>query len=58
METADLPTEQGSPLFAGWRGGRDCAAVCALREGGAVVVGKTVTTEFAATEPGRTRNPP
>lgn len=57
METADMPTEQGSPLFAGWRGGRDCAAVVALREAGAVIVGKTVTTEFAATHPGGTRNP-
>ena len=57
METADLPTEQGSPLFKGWEGGRDCAAVAALREAGAVVVGKTVTTEFAATHPGVTRNP-
>jgi Asp-tRNA(Asn)/Glu-tRNA(Gln) amidotransferase A subunit family amidase len=57
METADMPTEQGSPLFAGWRGGRDCAAVAALREAGAVVVGKTVTTEFAATQPRGTRNP-
>lgn len=57
METADMPTEQGSPLFAGWRGGRDSAAVAALREAGAVVVGKTVTTEFAATEPRATRNP-
>ncbi len=57
METADMATEQGSPLFAGWRGGRDAAAVTALREAGAVVVGKTVTTEFAATEPRGTRNP-
>jgi len=57
METADMPTEQGSPLFAGWRGGRDCAAAAALREAGAVIVGKTVTTEFAATEPRGTRNP-
>jgi Asp-tRNA(Asn)/Glu-tRNA(Gln) amidotransferase A subunit family amidase len=57
METADMPTEQGSPLFAGWRGGRDCAAVAALREAGAVIVGKTVTTEFAATDPRGTRNP-
>ena len=57
METADLPTEQGSPLFKSWEGGRDCAAVAALREAGAVVVGKTVTTEFAATHPGVTRNP-
>ena len=57
METADMPTEQGSPLFAGWRGGRDCAAVAALREAGAVIIGKTVTTEFAATEPRGTCNP-
>jgi Asp-tRNA(Asn)/Glu-tRNA(Gln) amidotransferase A subunit family amidase len=57
METADLGTEQGSPLFRGYHSGRDCAAVAALREAGAVVVGKTVTTEFAATHPGETRNP-
>jgi Asp-tRNA(Asn)/Glu-tRNA(Gln) amidotransferase A subunit family amidase len=44
-------------LFKSWEGGRDCAAVAALREAGAVVVGKTVTTEFAATHPGVTRNP-
>lgn len=57
METVGMATEQGSPLFAGWRGGRDCAAVAALREAGAVVIGKTVTTEFAATHPRGTRNP-
>ena len=57
METEDMPTELGSPLFAGWRSGRDCAAVRALREAGAVILGKTVTTEFAATEPRGTRNP-
>ncbi|NKB22510.1 MAG: amidase [Alphaproteobacteria bacterium] len=57
METADMVTEQGSPLFLGWKMGRDCAAVAALREAGAVVVGKTVTTEFAATQPRGTRNP-
>jgi len=57
METADMVTEQGSPLFEGWRMGRDCAAVAALREAGAVIVGKTVTTEFAATQPRGTRNP-
>ncbi|MGA0346588.1 MAG: amidase family protein, partial [Alphaproteobacteria bacterium] len=38
METANMPTEQGSPLFKGWKGGRDCAAVAALREAGAVIV--------------------
>jgi Asp-tRNA(Asn)/Glu-tRNA(Gln) amidotransferase A subunit family amidase len=57
IETADMPTEQGSPLFAGWRTGRDAASVAALREVGAVILGKTVTTEFAATEPRGTRNP-
>ncbi|PPR09424.1 MAG: Glutamyl-tRNA(Gln) amidotransferase subunit A [Alphaproteobacteria bacterium MarineAlpha11_Bin1] len=57
METADMPTSQGSPLFVGMETGRDCAAVVALREAGAIMVGKTVTTEFAATHPGVTRNP-
>jgi len=57
METADMVTEQGSPLFKGWRGGRDAAAVVALREAGAVILGKTVTTEFASTQPRGTRNP-
>ena len=57
IETADMPTEQGSPLFAGWRGRRDAAAVAALREAGAVIVGKTVTTEFAAAQARGTRNP-
>lgn len=57
METASFPTEQGSPLFKGWKGARDCAAVAALREAGAIMIGKTVTTEFAATHPGNTRNP-
>jgi Asp-tRNA(Asn)/Glu-tRNA(Gln) amidotransferase A subunit family amidase len=57
IETIDMPTENGSPLFAGWRSQRDGASVIALRAAGAVVLGKTVTTEFAATEPRGTRNP-
>ena len=57
IETADMPTQMGSPLFEGWCSGRDAAAVAALREAGAVILGKTVTTEFAATEPRGTRNP-
>src|SRR5205814_3733032 len=57
IETAHMPTEQGSPLFVGWRTGRDAASVAALREAGAVILGKVVTTEFAATEPRGTRNP-
>ena len=57
IETADMPTQNGSPLYAGWRSGRDAASVAALREAGAVILGKTVTTEFATTEPRGTRNP-
>jgi Asp-tRNA(Asn)/Glu-tRNA(Gln) amidotransferase A subunit family amidase len=57
IETADMPTGMGSPLFAGYRPVRDAASVVALREAGAVIVGKTVTTEFAATVPGKTHNP-
>ena len=57
IETIDMPTQMGSPLFAGYRSHRDSASVHALKEAGAVILGKTVTTEFAATEPGPTRNP-
>jgi len=57
IETVDMATEMGSPLFEDWHSGRDAAAVAALREAGAVIFGKTVTTEFAATEPRGTRNP-
>jgi hypothetical protein len=57
METIDMPTEYGSPLFVGFRSERDSAGVAALREAGAVILGKTVTTEFGLTEPLGTRNP-
>src|SRR3954454_15819679 len=57
IETVDMPTERGSPLFAGWRSQKDAACVAALRHAGAVIIGKTVTTEFAASEPRGTRNP-
>src|SRR3954453_8114088 len=57
IETADMPTENGSPLFAGFRSERDGASVAGLREAGAVIVGKAVTTEFPSTEPRGTRNP-
>ena len=57
IETIDMPTGMGSPLFTGWRSGRDSASVKALREAGALIIGKTVTTEFAASFPGPTRNP-
>jgi Asp-tRNA(Asn)/Glu-tRNA(Gln) amidotransferase A subunit family amidase len=57
IETEEFPTEMGSPLFKGWRSGWDAASVAALRQAGAVILGKTVTTEFAASEPRGTRNP-
>jgi Asp-tRNA(Asn)/Glu-tRNA(Gln) amidotransferase A subunit family amidase len=57
IETVDMPTEMGSPLFSGWRSEKDAACVRALRDAGAVIIGKTVTTEFAASEPRGTRNP-
>jgi Asp-tRNA(Asn)/Glu-tRNA(Gln) amidotransferase A subunit family amidase len=50
IETADMPTAQGSPLWTGFSTLRDSATVQALREAGAVILGKTATTEFACTE--------
>jgi len=50
IETRDMPTGQGSPMWTGFQSKRDSATVQALRQAGAVVVGKTATTEFAATE--------
>jgi Asp-tRNA(Asn)/Glu-tRNA(Gln) amidotransferase A subunit family amidase len=57
FDTADYPTECGSPILAGRRPNTDCTAVRKLREAGAVIIGKTVTTEFAYFNPGKTRNP-
>ena len=57
IETRDFPTENGSAFFKGWQSSRDAASVTALREAGAVILGKTVTTEFATAPPGPTRNP-
>jgi Asp-tRNA(Asn)/Glu-tRNA(Gln) amidotransferase A subunit family amidase len=57
IETIDMPTEHGSPLFVGHRSERDGASVAALREAGAVILGKTVTTEFAWMQPRATKNP-
>jgi amidase len=57
MDTADMPTTYGSPIYAGHRPRFDAACVAACRAAGAVVMGKTVTTEFATFQPGPTRNP-
>jgi Asp-tRNA(Asn)/Glu-tRNA(Gln) amidotransferase A subunit family amidase len=57
IDTADAPTECGTPLYRGRRPRKDAACVAALRAAGAVVLGKTVTTELAFFAPGPTRNP-
>ncbi len=57
MDTADMPTEHGSPIWRGWRPRADAAAVSAARAAGAIVMGKTVTAEFAIRTPGPTRHP-
>ena len=57
IETYDMPTEFGSELFKGHQPMTDAACVRALRQGGAVLVGKTVTVCFGGGDPARTRNP-
>ena len=57
IETENLPTEFGSDIFKDYQPHMDAAVVYWLKKSGAYVVGKTVTTEFAALPPGPTRNP-
>jgi Asp-tRNA(Asn)/Glu-tRNA(Gln) amidotransferase A subunit family amidase len=57
MATHDLPTGCGSPIYRGWQPPFDAAVVALARRAGAVVAGKTVTTEFAHFNPGPTVNP-
>ena len=57
FDTKDMPTENGTVLHAGRRPAEDAAAVSLLRDAGAVILGKTVTTELAVYSPGKTRNP-
>lgn len=57
IDTADMLTGYGSPLYASFRPPRDAACVALARQAGALVLGKTVTTEFAYFQPGKTRNP-
>ncbi|HYC48011.1 MAG TPA: amidase [Burkholderiales bacterium] len=57
MDTADLPTQMGSPVYKGWQPRWDAACVHALRSGGAIVVGKTTTTAFAGGATNAARNP-
>jgi Asp-tRNA(Asn)/Glu-tRNA(Gln) amidotransferase A subunit family amidase len=57
FDTAELPTQYGSPIYAGYRPKADAAAVALLRRAGGLVLGKTVTTELASLQPAKTRNP-
>ena len=57
LDTADMPSQYGSPIWTGWQPRADAAPVAWARQAGAVVIGKTVTTEFATRKPGATMNP-
>jgi Asp-tRNA(Asn)/Glu-tRNA(Gln) amidotransferase A subunit family amidase len=57
FDTADMPTAYGSPIYSGHHPRADAACIALARAAGAIIVGKTVTTEFATFHPGPTRNP-
>ncbi len=57
IDSADLPTEYGSEIFKGHRPAQDAACIRRMKDAGAVLMGKTVSTEFATFRPGKTRNP-
>lgn len=57
LDTADMASQYGSPIWAGWRPRADAACVAWARAAGALAIGKTVTTEFATRKPGPTTNP-
>jgi len=57
IDVAGLPAQYGSPIYEGHVAHADAACVSALRKAGAVIMGKTVTTEFAMRHPNKTHNP-
>ena len=57
IDTADFPTAYGSPIYEGHRPGADASCVGLVRRAGGIILGKTVTTEFAAFHPGKTTHP-
>jgi Asp-tRNA(Asn)/Glu-tRNA(Gln) amidotransferase A subunit family amidase len=57
IDTDDMPTEYGTPIHEGHRPRVDAACVALTRRAGGVIMGKTVTTEFANFHPGKTMNP-
>jgi Asp-tRNA(Asn)/Glu-tRNA(Gln) amidotransferase A subunit family amidase len=56
-DTADLPTQYGSPIYSGFRPRADSVPVALVRRAGGLILGKTVTTQFAFMVPAGTRNP-
>lgn len=57
IDVRGMPTGMGSPIYAGFQPFADASCVAVLRAAGAVLLGKTVTAEFAGVAPGATRNP-
>lgn len=57
IDTSDMPTEYGSPIYSGFRPRSDAACIALTRKAGAVLLGKAVTVEFANRHPSKTRNP-
>ncbi len=57
FDTVDMPTAYGSPIYEGYRPPSDASCVARMRAAGGLVLGKTVSTEFAFFEPGKTANP-
>ncbi|BFM49844.1 amidase [Marinomonas sp. THO17] len=57
IDTKDMPTEMGSPIHKGRQPVDDATCVALIRQAGGIVLGKTVTTEFAYFKPGKTQNP-
>lgn len=57
IDTVDMPTAYGSYIYRGHQPASDATCVALARAAGAIILGKTVTTEFATGTPGKTRNP-
>ena len=57
IETADQPTQMGSPVYAGYRPEADAECIVRLKRAGGYVFGKAVTTAFAFLDPSKTKNP-
>ena len=57
IDTADFPTEMGSPIYKGWQPRADAPVVTMLKRAGATIIGKTTTTAFASRDPTITLNP-